>query len=96
MEALADDGPDLNHATGKWRWKHPPEMVKIDGTEQYVYIWVDREQEDDFSSTRETVLTILDEIPDEPNTRILFVIIQAFLATSSRSPWQQQQRTSRG
>ena len=85
MEALSTD-PELNHATGEWRRKHPPEMVKIDGRTEFVYIWIDKEQEEDFSATCENILTIMDEMPDESNTRTLFAMIQAFLTSTARSP----------
>ena len=86
MEVLLAD-PDLDPAKGAWRKKHPPEMVRINGETQAVYVWIENNKdEEDFAMLKEEIVAILDKLPDEPNTRTLFAIIQAFITSATHNP----------
>ena len=86
MEVLKDH-PELDPAKGVWRKKHPPEMVTINGKMENVYVWIEKDtEEEDFATTKEDIMSILDELPDKPNTRALFAMIQAFITSTAQSP----------
>ena len=86
MEVLKDH-PELDPAKGVWRKKHPPEMVKINGEMEAVYVWIKRDtEEEEFATLKEDIMATLDELPDEPNTRTLFTIIQAFITSTTQNP----------
>ena len=87
MERAIQDHPDLDPEKGTWKKKHPPEMVLVNGKMEPIMIWIEHAQdEDEFSTKKEEIMSAMDEMPDDPVTRTLFAMVQAFITETSNTP----------